>query len=224
MAAIKHIAIVTKGKGLWGEKKGMPLEESYKKSIEVIKETISMSIDNKIPVTTLYLLSANKQDLPEFSLLMDILTDFFNSLSEYPIINENKVKIAVIGKWYDLPGRVVDSIKKVIEETKDYDGFFLNLCLNYSGQDEIVDAIRLLARQINAGKIDAESISKEMLKENLYSSYFLPPDLIIINGPRKATSGLLLWDSSDSHIYYTKKLWPDFTNKDFEDALEEFMA
>ena len=84
--------------------------------------------------------------------------------------------------------------KQVIESTKDYDFFFTNFCINYSGHDEIVDACRLIARQVKAGKIDPNSISRETIKENLYSSYFIPPDLIIKNG--KATiSGLLLWDS-----------------------------
>jgi len=151
----------------------------------------------------------------KFSAFLDKFIEFFNFLKLHALVHENKIKITAIGKWYDLPGRAVDSIKDLVDETKDYDTFFLNFCINYDGQEEIVDACKLIARQIKADKLDVDAINKEVIKENIYSSYFLPPDLIIKNGLRKRTSGFMLWDSSDSEIYFTGKRFPEFTKTDF---------
>ena len=98
----------------------------------------------------------------------------------------------------------------------------MNFCINYSGQEEIVDAIKLVARQVKADKLDVDAITSSVVKENIYSSYFLPPDLMIVNGARRSTNGLLLWDSSLSQIYYTNKMFPDFDRTEFMDAIKEF--
>ena len=76
--------------------------------------------------------------------------------------------------------------------------------------------------QVKTDKIELDAVTKENIKENIYASDFLPPDLIIKNGLRQKTTGILLWDSSKSSIYFTKKLWPDFGKDDFEKAVEEF--
>ena len=94
--------------------------------------------------------------------------------------------------------------------------------MNYDGQEGIVDALKLLVMQIKLVKIDPELIDKNSIKENLYSSYFLPPDLMIKNGNRKETSGFLLWDSVNTKIYFTNKLWPDFDKTEFMDAIKDF--
>lgn len=218
----KHIAIVTKGKTLWAEKHPGPIEETYTKSFTIIRSTLLSAIKLKIPIITFYLLSTKMIEKEKYSLLMDQLKDFFDDIVARELIEKNNVKISVLGKWYDLPGRVVDSIKVALDKTKDNEDFFFNLAINYDGQEEIVDSVKLLARQIKADKLDADSISIDLIKENTYSSYFIPPDLIIVNGPTKMTNGLLLWDSSKSQIYFTNKLWPDFDRVEFMGAIKEF--
>ena len=77
---------------------------------------------------------------------------------------DNKIKVSVLGKWYDLQQNVVSAIRKIGEETKDYDSFFVNFCVNYDGQDEILDAFKLIGRQIKAGKMDPDLLKKDMIK------------------------------------------------------------
>ena len=84
-----------------------------------------------------------------------------------------------------------------------------------------MDSIKLIARQVKADKIDADMINKELIKENTYSSYFVPPDLIVINGS-KTTSDLLLWDSPNAKVYFTNKLWPDFDRTELMDAIRDY--
>jgi len=216
----RHVAFTIAGNIIWASKNKKSLEEAYKTGFDVLQKFISIQSRINIPIMTAFLLSEEMKESEHFPLFKDLLISFFNSLKESRIIHKNKVKISVLGKWYDLPHQLVESVKEAINETKDYDNFFLNFCVNYSGREEIVDSMRLIARKVKAGKLDPESISKDIIKENLYSSYFLPPDLIAVSGPKKNFSGLLLWDASDARIYFFEKNWPDLTKSDFAKAVE----
>ena len=219
----KHIAITTDGIDKWALKNNVSYEDAYKRNFLVLKNTIKLQVKLKIPILSFYILDKNTNRENEFySYLLDSIVNMLDTLAASPLINENKIKVSVLGKWYKLPGRVVDSIKSIIEETKDYDSFFVNFCINYNGQEEIVDAFKLLGMQIKAGKLDPDLINKDSIKENLYSSYFLPPDLMIKNGTRKETSGFLLWDSIHTKLYFTNKLWPDFDRTEFMDAIKDY--
>jgi undecaprenyl diphosphate synthase len=215
----KHVAISSEDTLLWMKKNriGNP-KEAFAKKAKIINEIIGMQIKYCIPIVTILVLDDRKH-MPEE---VEVLQKFFSNLVSAKTIHENQVKISVLGKWYDLPGYLVEEIKHVIDETKDYDRFFLNICMNYSGQEEIVDSCRLIARKIKAGKIDIDAINQELLKDNLYSSYFLPPDIIIKTGTKKTWSSLLLWDSPGAHYYFAGKLFNDLTKQDFEDAIDDF--
>ena len=217
----RHIALVTKGKHLYAEKHKLSVEGVYRKSNVIILSTIASSVKLKIPITTFYILSTKSHELEHFSAVIDSLTEFFNDLAGKDLVHKNQIKISVLGKWYDMPGKFVESIKNLIEKTREYDSYFVNFCINYDGQEEIIDAIKLISRQIKAGKLDPEMITKDLLKENIYSSYFLPPDLVIINGSKR-TSDLLLWDSPNAKVYFTNKLWPDFDRIELMDAIREY--
>lgn len=215
----KHIAITAEGTLQWiKNNKIIDVKDAFTKKIEIAKEIISLQTKRAIPILTIYLLDEKKHSDAE----LEAMQEFFKNIKKSRIVHENKIKISVLGKWYDLPGYLVEEIKQTIDETKSYDCFFLNLCLNYNGHEEITDSCRLIARKIKAGKIDIEDINSELIKDNLYSSYFLPPDLIIKTGARKCWSNLLLWDSADAYYYYAGKLFNDFTVSDFDKALEEF--
>ncbi|MGM5488559.1 MAG: undecaprenyl diphosphate synthase family protein [Nanobdellota archaeon] len=106
-------------------------------------------------------------------------------------------KVNVFGKWYDTS--LVDTIKNLLKQTGG--SSVINLCINYDGQEEILDACKLIARQVKAGKLDPESILKEDIKENLYTSEVSPPDVIVqVHG-----APFLLWDGYTSRIIYVKE-------------------
>ena len=218
----RHIAITTDGVIKWTKNNKKDLEEAYKQYNLIIKSTIKTQIKLKIPILTIYLLPSDMANLEHFSMKVDSLIALFNELISSDLINKNHIKISTFGKWYDLPSRVVEPIKDLLETTKDYDKFFVNFCINYNGQDEIVDACKILSMQIKAEKINLDSIDKDNIKDNTYSSDFLPPDLIVVNGFKQKIKGILLWDSIDSSVYFTRKLFPDFGKDDFEKAVDEF--
>ena len=202
----KHIAITMDGavRGKNG------YVDVFSKVIDAIKNQKKLNI----PIMTFFILPEGQHD-DEY---VNSLSNFLNDLTSNEII-EN-VKVSVLGKWYDLP--IVESIKGIIESTKDNEEYFVNLCINYDGQEEIVDACKLLARKIISEKIDADAINKEVIKDNLYSSYFIPPEIIIVNGKKNYKTNLLLWDSADAILFFSGKKWIDFDRGDIMDAITKF--
>ena len=119
----------------------------------------------------------------------------------------------------NLAGKVVDSIKRAAETTREYDDFFLNICINYDGQDEIIDSCKLLARKVKFDKIEIENINTESLKENLYSSYFIPPERTVIVSRNKRLLSFMLWDLAYTKIYFLEKNWNEISKRDLEKYL-----
>ena len=174
--------------------------------VEKIKNLAEKCIDKQIPVLTL--------NLPEVD--FDALNRIVALISSWEKIHSEKMKINVFGKWYDLAWRVVEEIKNLINETKDYDGFFLNFCIMYDGQEEIVDACKLLAKQSQIEKISPYQINKMDIKENLYTSAFMPPAKILVTGDKKKLNGFLLWDSKKANIIFLDK---EFDDIDIEELI-----
>lgn len=216
----KHIALTYNNYSPKGAK--IPINQYFKNKLMKIKEFLDVQAQADIPIFTIYLLSSETKKDDYFPEIIDAISAFFDELSHEKKIHHNKVKISILGKWYNMPGKLVEAIKKVSDETKEYDKYFLNFCINYDGQEEIVDACRIIARKIQAQKMEPDGITKELIKENLYSSYFMPPELLIAMDGVKHLSGFLLWDSINAKVYFSDKKWNDFSANDLIRALELF--
>jgi undecaprenyl diphosphate synthase len=218
----KHLAINMAGINKWAENENISLPDAFRRSFGIVEDIIRLQVKLGIPIVTIYVLPETSKKSQQFSYLLDGFVQFLDRISFGEMINRNKIKVTVLGKWYDLPGRVVEHIKSTIEETRDYDSYFLNFCVNYDGREEIVDACRIVAKQVQSKKLNPEAITKETIKENLYSSYFIPPDMIIKNGTRADPGTLLLWDSPYSYLYFTGKLFPETKKLDIIRAIKEY--
>ena len=218
---VRHIAFSLNGIDKWAKNHNQELLDAWNESFLAVRELISFQVKNDIPIFTFNVLPMELKERDNFSLIVDSLVEFFNHLLLSEIIKKNQIKISDLGKWYDLPGRLVESIKKITVETKDYDKFFVNLCINYDGQEELIDSFRIIARKIKSSILDPDSITKEEIKDNIYSSYFVPPDVLVITGKRKFFGGFLLWDSVKSRVYFSDKLWPDIKSDDLKEIIQK---
>jgi undecaprenyl diphosphate synthase len=216
----RHIAITVEDNLIWQKKNRKTAPETFTKRDAVLYELIREQVSRGIPIMTFLLIPAGRRDPDE----LDCTKLFFQGLKRHSLVHQNQMKLSILGKWYDLPGVLVREIKDCIDETKHYDRYFLNFCVNYDGQEEIVDSCRLISRSVLANKLDSADISTETIKENLYSSYFLPPELIIKTGMRKTWSTLLLWDSTGAYFHYAGKVFNDVTITDLTKAIEESYA
>jgi len=209
-----HLATDLKGVEEWCEKNKVSLEDGYVKSFSRVKEIMKIQVEEKVPIVS-FLVLRLKEDKKE---LLEVFKEFTEGDFLINFLKEHKIKVTLLGKWYDLPAEIVERLKRLVEETKDYDYFFLNFCLNYDGQEEIIDAIKIILRQVMAGKLSVENVSKEEIKENIYSSYFIAPDLMIKNKEEKM-DGFFLWDSGGAKIVFTRKFFPDFSGEDLKKLL-----
>lgn len=163
----------------------------------IVNSLLAYCTDKNIPILTIFLLPySKKQD----SLALQELRDIFSKFS-YEALTKFQIKVSIIGKWYALPDNIVAPMKELMEETKEYDSFFLNFCINYDGQQEIVDACKLLAMQVQGEKILVDGINESVIKENIYNSYFIPPDLIVYTEGSNM-NGFLLWDSNRAKVLF----------------------
>lgn len=208
----QHIAIAGSGSKQYAERHGLTFEQASAIKLNNIKEYVTICSEEGVKELTIYLLPLEAENSQLFSVLMDSFVAFFKMLED------QEVRVNVIGKWYDLPGRVIEPMKTAIEKTQNKEGLKLTLCVNYDGQQEIADAAQLLARQVKAGKLDPEAITKDALKGNLYSSSSVPLDLVVRLGTLKMSS-LLLWHLPQAKVFATKKSWQEFTGRDLRDAI-----
>ncbi|MBN1792831.1 undecaprenyl diphosphate synthase family protein [Candidatus Woesearchaeota archaeon] len=205
-----HIAINTGLVKKWAEDNKKDLKEALGKHLESIRELMGYQVKNNIRVLTIGLADSS----PE---ILGGLKDFFASLSEDESIRKNQVRIFVLGQWYDLDIELRDAFKSAMDKTKMYDNLFLNFCVKYDGRAEVLGAVQLIAKKIVSGKLVEAEVSEDSVKENLSSSYFPPPELIIET--RNSYSGLLLWESKESVIHFSSKRWLLFEKKDLDEAV-----
>ncbi len=216
----RHAAFAIAGNMLWAQKRKVGTEEGYRACFSTIKGMIELQIKEGIPVFTFFLIPKDFAKHESFRMYSNEAIHFFKNLLINESIFRNQVKVSFWGKWYDFSDDMVEVMKKVTSETKDFDRFFVNFCVNYDGQEEIVDSVRIILRRCIHERISHEEVTKDLVKENLSSSGFLPPELIIVTGGRKETNGLLLWDSGKSKIFLSERLWPEFDRNEFYRAVK----
>ena len=160
----------------------------------------------------------------ELEYLFDLIKTRLEKLYNDPRIHKNRMRVKAIGRIELLPDSIKDVLKRLEHTTKDYNNHFLNIAIAYGGQNELVDAIKKIGRQIKDGVIDADDISKEVIESNLYTSH-LPqssPDMILRTSGEKRMSGFLLWQSAYSELVFLDIFWPEFRKIDLMRAIRTF--
>lgn len=206
----KHMAINLGEPNSWviknEEDTSKILDLACKKALEILE----FQIKKDIPVLTLMIKTDKGNE--------DYATKIITAISNDELLTENKVRVYVVGDWYTENIELIESIKKVMDKTKDYDKYFLNICINYEGQKEILTALKLLVKKALVDKISVDELKLEDIKDNLSTSYFIPPELIFET--QNSYSGLLLWDSKNSVIYYSEKKFLELDKGDFEKSVD----
>jgi tritrans,polycis-undecaprenyl-diphosphate synthase [geranylgeranyl-diphosphate specific] len=139
-------------------------------------------------------------------------------------VHKYGIRVKAIGRLYLLPKDLQQLIKKVEKATKDYKNYFLNVAVAYGGQEEITDAIKKIAKKISGGMIKPSQINEELIRHSLYTDGTPYPDLVIRTGGEKRLSNFLLWQSAYSELAFVKKMWPEFSKKDFLDVIKDFQG
>ena len=214
MNLIKHVAIIMDGNGRWGINKRKSRNFGHKQGLKTVEKIIKESLKNNIRYLTLYAFSTENWKRPknEIKYLFSLLDNFLsNKIKE---LNKEKIKFNVIGKkkFNKNLNKLLNYSEKLTAKNKRLQ---INLALNYGSKSEIVNSINSIKKK--KLKINEKNITK-----NLYTRNIPDPDLLIRTGNTKRLSNFLLWQIAYSEIFFEKKLWPDFNERDYNKILNKF--
>ena len=217
-----HIGFILDGNGRWASNRGLPRAFGHKKGAENVEHILRECIDLDIKHVTLYAFSTENWNRPvyEVKALMNLFKYYLNK--KLTQLHEENVNVSIIGDIEPFPKIIKKYIQNLVDLTKDNNGMYLNLALNYGGRAEIVRATKRIGEKILQKKISIEQINEEFFAQNLDRGKEPDPDLIVRTGGERRLSNFLLWQSAYSELHFSEKPWPDFSRKDLELALSDY--
>lgn len=220
-----HVVIIPDGNRRWAKERGKKPWDGHSAGADRIEEIVRKALEMKIKNISFWgssLDNLKKRPLLEKKALLGIYEKYFKRLVDSEEIHQNQAKINIIGRWRE---QFPESLKKILEDginrTKDYRNYNLNFFLAYSGDDEMLEAIKKISEKV--GK-KTEQISAKLIKENLMTRMLPSVDLLIrTGGEPHLSAGFMMWDLANSQLYFSNKFFPDFSKEDFEIALDDFV-
>lgn len=222
MEKLKHVAIIVDGNGRWAKEKGKSRSEGHLAGSKMLERIILHAArKTDIEVLSLYVFSTEnfKRSKEEVDYLMNLFLKWFN-ISKKKYKKEN-IRIVFSGRKEPLSDEVYSAMKKLEERTKDNKGLVVNFCLNYGGRAEIVDASKKIIEDYKNGLIKEENITEEYFSTKLYNS-FPDVDFVIRTSGEQRISNFLLWEISYAEFLFVDTYFPDFDEKCFDKAIEEY--
>lgn len=218
----RHVAIIMDGNGRWAELRGKQRHEGHAAGIEPIRTSARAAIRHGVKYLTLYAFSTENWGRPtqEVEALMELFCQCV--IHETPSMQREGIRIRTIGDRSRFSERVQAHLAQAEELTAACDKLTLILALNYSSRDEIVRATRKLAARAAAGELQPEAIDEKVVAGTLDTAAYPDPDLVIRTSGECRLSNFLLWQASYAELYFPQVLWPDFTEEEFDRALEEY--
>jgi tritrans,polycis-undecaprenyl-diphosphate synthase [geranylgeranyl-diphosphate specific] len=221
----KHIAMIMDGNRRYAaEILDSDSKEGHRKGEEKIEEMLEWCLGLKIPYVTVYAFSTEnfKRDKDEVDFLMQLSEAALYRMADNKKIHDNKVRIRVFGDRDTLPDSVKEAIKYADERTSAYSDFSFNVAMAYGSRQEILSAVKDIARKVADKELDVEDISEETFSEHLYTSDIPDPDLILRTSGEVRISNFLLWQLAYSELYFTDVYWPGFRYIDLLRAVRSY--
>ena len=217
-----HVAIIMDGNGRWAKARGLSRLKGHEEGAQSVRAIIRACRDTGVKYLTLYAFSVENWVRPKAEIegLMGLLLRFLRG-NEHEL-HDNRVRLRVIGRVRDLPQSIRAELDRVMAATAHYEQGNLILALSYGGRTEIAHAAREIARRVQAGDLDPESVDEKTVAAHLYAPDVPDPDLLIRTSGEMRVSNFLLWQISYAELYVTPVLWPDFREGEFRKALEEY--
>jgi undecaprenyl diphosphate synthase len=214
----RHIAIIMDGNGRWASKRHLPRLAGHKAGVSALRRIVEAAADEHIEMLSVYAFSTENWGRPraEVDGLMRLFWETIRSDLEK--LHRDGVRLRHLGRLYDLSPDIQQAVTDSMEMTSKNTRIGLNVCFNYGGRAELVDAVR----QIIADGKCADSITEELIGSYLYTRDLPDPDMVIRTAGEMRVSNFLLWQSAYSEYYATPTLWPDFGREDLLAALDSY--
>ena len=214
MNPLKHVAIIMDGNGRWGLKNKNSRNAGHKAGLNTVEKIIKETIKNKIKFLTLYAFSTENWKRPkkEINYLFSLLQTFL--IERIEELHKQNIKLKIIG-IKSFSSKLNSLLKKSEKMTSKNNKLQINLALNYGSKSELINAFKKLRK--NNKKINEKNLSKYLLTRDIPD-----PDILIRTGNTNRLSNFLLWQLAYSEIFFEKKLWPDFNEKDYNRIIKEY--
>jgi len=218
-----HVAIIMDGNGRWATKRGLPRTEGHRQGLTAAKKIVAAASRLGIRYLSLYTFSTEnwKRTREEVGFLMTLVRNHLSA--ELDFYRTNRIKVVHSGSRDGLSAEILAELDSVQKDTSSLPGMVVNLAINYGGRDEIVRAVRRLARPDQSPASPALP-DEEAIRLGLDHPEIPDPDLIIRTGGEMRLSNFLLWQSAYSELYFTDSLWPDFSEVELEAALSDYAS
>ncbi|MBE6781661.1 MAG: isoprenyl transferase [Ruminococcaceae bacterium] len=213
----RHIAIIMDGNGRWAKKRALPRTAGHLVGSKKFKEIAKYCNKIGIQYLTVYAFSTENWRRPkeEVDTIMDLFRDYLKDT--YDIRNEN-IRVRFLGDRKGMPDDLVELMNAAEQDSKDCTGLTVFIAVNYGGRDELAHAVRDI---VNSG-ISAQEITEDTISAHLYAPDCPDPELIIRPSGEYRLSNFLIWQAAYSEFWYSDVLWPDFSTKDLEKAIDDF--
>ena len=215
-----HIGIIMDGNRRWARAKGKPAAFGHEEGAKVLEKIVRYANKIGVKYITVYAFSTEnwKRTAEEVSALMALFQSYLDDYSKRA--DSENIKVKIVGSREGLSTKMKDSIEKCMERTKNNTGIVFNIALNYGGREDILQAVKQLAQDVNNGKIKSEDITQKDIEKYLYMAGEPDPDLIIRTSGEIRLSNFLTWQSVYSELLFIEKNWPDFTEQDLDEAIK----
>lgn len=220
----RHIAIIMDGNGRWAQEKGQDRLYGHFHGVESVRDIVEGCAELGVGYLTLYAFSTENWDRPEYEVsgLMELLVDTIRKETE--TLNKNNIKLHVIGDMNMLPAYAQKELNESLEITSRNTGLNLIMALSYSSRWELVNAVKLIAADVKAGKVDPEVINQDTLQKYLATSNFPDPELMIRTSGEYRISNFLLYQLAYAELYFTNVRWPDFRKENLYESILDFQS
>lgn len=220
----QHIAVIMDGNGRWAKQKGLARVFGHKNAVKAVREITEASAELGVKFLTLYAFSTENWNRPkeEVYALMQLLIRTIRSETE--TLQKNNIKLKAIGNLEKMPKDCIDELEQAMQLTENNTGMTLILALSYSGRWEIMNAVKMIAHDVSAGKLQPSQIDDAVFSEYLNTSYVPDPELIIRTSGEMRISNFLLWQLAYSELFFTDILWPDFRKEHLYEALIDYQG
>jgi undecaprenyl diphosphate synthase len=217
-----HVAIIMDGNGRWAAKRGLPRFEGHRRGVEAIRRAVRSAIDLGIRYLTVYSFSSENWRRPaqEVADLMGLLKRFVRH--DLADLHSNNVRVRIIGEREGLTADIRALLDEAEGLTQGNTGLTLVIAFNYGGRQEILRAVRSLAAQVKAGMLDPALIDLDRIDAELDTRDIPDPDLVIRTSGEQRVSNFLTWQTAYSEFVFLPDFWPDFDDKTFRAAIEEY--
>ena len=216
----KHIAIIMDGNRRWAKAQGKPVSFGHKEGAKTLEKIVRYANKIGLEYITVYAFSTEnwKRAEEEVKALMMLLQNYLDEYSKRA--DTENIKVKILGDITALSEAMQKSINKCMERTKDNTGVTFNIALNYGGRDEILNGVKQIALEVKNEMLDIEDITEETISNSLYTKGQPDPDLLIRTSGELRLSNFLPWQIVYSEFVFVEKNWPDFEEKDLDEAIE----